>query len=210
MHASQTALRPASPPPAVPLSPAEERELVERIRSSDAAAFARMVRRYSERLYDVARRHVESRAEAEDIVQDVLCAVWARRQSWTVTHGLAVYLYGATRNAAINGHRRRALELRHARAVAAQENGEGESPSGMASAAMAADRALERKEIQAAVDAAIAALPPRCREVYTLRWKHHLKHTEIARILGISVKGVEAQLSRGAVVLRAALSRVWP
>jgi RNA polymerase sigma-70 factor (ECF subfamily) len=201
---------PVPTPPLVLI--ADEQALVARIRVGDETAFKKMVVAYGERLYDVARRHVDSRAEAEDLVQDVFCRVWARRESWFVTHGLAVYLYQATRNAAINGHRRRAIELRHVRATtsAIDEGGEGGSPSGMGDAPLAADRRLEQEEVRAAVDAAIAALPPRCREVYTLRWKHHLTHGEIARVLDISVKGVEAQLARGAAALRVALARVWP
>jgi RNA polymerase sigma-70 factor, ECF subfamily len=57
------------------------------------------------------------------------------------------------------------------------------------------------------VRAAIAQLPERCRLVMQLRWQEQLGYSEIASILGISVKGVEIQLARGLRALRARVQR---
>ena len=38
-----------------------------------------------------------------------------------------------------------------------------------------------------------------------LRWRHGLRHGEIAQVMGISVKGVENQLGRALKALRATL-----
>ena len=44
--------------------------------------------------------------------------------------------------------------------------------------------------------AAIAELPPRCREILVLRKFENLSHREIAQKLGLSVHTVEAQLTK--------------
>ena len=64
------------------------------------------------------------------------------------------------------------------------------------------DAALEQSELRSRLDAALAALPERCRLVMHLRWREQLRHAEIASVMGISVKGVENQLARGLAAIR--------
>jgi RNA polymerase sigma-70 factor (ECF subfamily) len=60
--------------------------------------------------------------------------------------------------------------------------------------------------MQLAVTRAISALPDRCREIFELSRTHGLKYNEIAEVLGISVKTVEAQMGKGLRILREALA----
>lgn len=59
----------------------------------------------------------------------------------------------------------------------------------------AADEALAAKERLQVVGEAIAALPPRCREVFTLCRVRGLGHREVAESLGISTKAVEKHIT---------------
>jgi RNA polymerase sigma factor (sigma-70 family) len=54
-----------------------------------------------------------------------------------------------------------------------------------------------RRQETEILEAAIAALPPRCREVLLLRKFENLSHREIAQRLGIAEHTVEAQLTKG-------------
>jgi RNA polymerase sigma-70 factor (ECF subfamily) len=56
------------------------------------------------------------------------------------------------------------------------------------------------------VRAAIAELPPRCREVFELSRVRGLKYSEIAEALGISIKTVETQMGRALKGLRERLA----
>jgi RNA polymerase sigma-70 factor (ECF subfamily) len=62
--------------------------------------------------------------------------------------------------------------------------------------------AVEGEEMEDAVRRAIDRLPPRARMAVQLRWEGELKYAEIAEVMGISVKGVENQLSRAMEALR--------
>lgn len=55
---------------------------------------------------------------------------------------------------------------------------------------------LEARHKLEMLDAAVAALPPRCRQVFILRKIEHLSHAEIAERLGISRSMVEKHLHR--------------
>jgi RNA polymerase sigma-70 factor (ECF subfamily) len=65
-------------------------------------------------------------------------------------------------------------------------------------------------ELAAAAAAAVADLPPRCREVFTLSRARGLSYAEIAETLGISVKTVEAQMARALRGLRERLAPWLP
>jgi RNA polymerase sigma factor (sigma-70 family) len=63
----------------------------------------------------------------------------------------------------------------------------------------------ERRRLETAVTTALAAMPERRREVCRMRWVDGIGPAEIARRLGITVKTVETQLSRGKRAVNAQL-----
>jgi RNA polymerase sigma factor (sigma-70 family) len=61
---------------------------------------------------------------------------------------------------------------------------------------------LEADELQARIDAAVAAMPPAMRRVFLLIREEELSYKEAASRLGVSVNTVHTQLARANVVLR--------
>jgi RNA polymerase sigma-70 factor (ECF subfamily) len=59
-----------------PASAGDERELVERSRAGDRAAFEELVRRHADRLYAVVLRFVADADEAEDVTQEAFLRAW--------------------------------------------------------------------------------------------------------------------------------------
>jgi RNA polymerase sigma-70 factor (ECF subfamily) len=64
---------------------------------------------------------------------------------------------------------------------------------------------LQRKETEAAIRAAIDALPDRCSEIFKLSRYSEMSYAEIAEALDISVKTVENQMGRALRELRSKL-----
>jgi RNA polymerase sigma-70 factor (ECF subfamily) len=77
--------------------------------------------------------------------------------------------------------------------------GEDESPS-------PETEVSDRQELQRLTEA-IAALPPRCREVFVLRKIHGLQQREVAQKLGVSEGTVEKHMHNGLKVLGALFGR---
>ena len=170
-----------------------DRDYVTRIRAGDYDAFVAVFRAYYGPAREFAGRLLRDEDAAEDVVQDVFFTIWRRRETWVVTSSLASYIYGAVRNRAVT-------QLRHRRVRARLE--------GFVRGAL--DRAVPRPDadalaidLDAVVRRAIDRLPRRCREVYELRWYHQLSYVEIAHMLSISVKTVEAHVAMALKVLRA-------
>ena len=180
------------PDPASPLRPTvpSDRELLERVRAGEQAAFEIIFRTHYPQLVGLAEAMLRARAAAEDVVQDVMLELWRRRQDLVLETSLRAYLLRATRNRALN-------QIRHRR-VAERARPEALAPA----AAPSADQDLEERELGRAVARAVSELPERCREVFELSRVHGLKYAEIALVLGISIKTVETQMGKAIRVLR--------
>jgi RNA polymerase sigma-70 factor (ECF subfamily) len=181
----------------------DDAALIERVRAGDALAFDTIFRAHYSGLCEYGKAVCGSLEAAEELVQDVFMWIWTRRANWVVTGSVRGYLYGAVRNRALNW-------LRHDRRATSRWTmswASGDVVPGMGRGPVSTERAMAASEVDAAVAKAIARLPARCREVYTLRWYHDLTYTEIAQALGISPRTVDGQIVKATRIMRKVLSR---
>lgn len=125
---------------------------------------------------------------AEDAVQQAMMAVWERLQGGMTPDNVKAYLYRSVRNEA----------LKIVPSVAWQ--------SIDASTVDVTDDTIDTSERDAALWNAVDALPPRCREVFLAVKRDGMSHADIAAEMGISVKTVEAQITKAMTRLREALA----
>ena len=182
-------------------SSATATDLVERLRAGDVRALEELFRQQYEPLCRFAERYLRDRAASEDLVQDLFAALWARRTRLDLRGSLRGYLFASVRNRALNVRKHLLVEHDWERDEAAPE------VRVLHPTPRRPDELLDERERAARVRAAVAQLPERCRLVMQLRWQEQLGYSEIASILGISVKGVEIQLARGLRALRARVRR---
>jgi RNA polymerase sigma-70 factor, ECF subfamily len=172
-----------------------DHELLDALRSGSEAAFDQIFRAHYARLVRLAQGMLGELAPAEELAQDVMLELWRRRASLTVETSLQAYLFRATRNRTLN-------YLRHEKVV--QRGSVFAAPE--LAAAPVGDRELIQDEIDVALNAAMQQLPPRCREIFELSRVQGLKYSEIADALGISIKTVEAQMSKALRIMRELMS----
>ncbi len=150
----------------------------------------------------------EDRLWAEDVVQDVFYSVWKRRfflrRDSAQIHG---YLLRSVYNHCMN-------YLRHQRTRRAYEERES-SFLAMAEQYYDPDRnpvikALFDRDLHSSLDRSIDALPDKCREVFRLSYVEGYSHKEIADLLGISVRTVDAHIYAALRSLRTALENNCP
>lgn len=141
------------------------------------------------------RRLTGNDADAEELAHDAYSRVYPAMQEKRVQQPEA-FLYTTARHLAANQLRRRAISPI---AGAADTTELAASPAPGVVQQVVARQELER------LQAAIAALPPGCRQVLILRKLELLTHKEIAARLGIAVSTVEKQHLRALRLLRAAL-----
>ena len=180
----------------VEVAPDTSSDVIARIRGGDEDAFEELFRAHYPPLCEFAARYVRDDAMAEELVQDLFADLWTKRHAWQVRDSIRAYLFSAVRNRALNIRKRQAMESDWAHEEAIVD------VRALHTTPEAADAALDRTELRARLDRAIAALPERCRLVMHLRWREQMPYAEIASVMGISVKGVENQLARGLAALR--------
>jgi RNA polymerase sigma-70 factor, ECF subfamily len=179
-------------------APSDE-TLLAAVRESDVAAFRVLFFRYHRALCSFAYRYVGIRAVAEELVQDALLYLWQRRGALECAgDGLRPYLFASVRNAAVS-------HLRHRRV----EEGTAGYVADLGPSAPPADREAGRAELALAVRRAVATLPDRQRQVFTLHRQYDMSYAEIAQVLGISPRTVEAHMGQAFKALRKALAGFW-
>lgn len=139
---------------------------------------------------------LRSPADAEDIVQDIFVNL-LRRDAPQILQPRH-YLTRAATNAALDHLRRKRVR----EAVIHS----GLDPAGQAAAPLPSpEAALQSRHEFAALRAAVAGLPPKCRVAFLLSRDHGLTMREIAAQMGISEKTVEKHLLKAMLRCRAAL-----
>src|SRR6266704_5104428 len=155
---------------------ADERVWADRIRAGDMDAFEALYRAYWQRLYAFAFRYLHSKEDAEEVTQDVFFRIWRGRADWVPAGAVRNYLYLAVRNAARDRLERAAVARRRRVGTAQLVTVAEIQPD------------LEAAELAAAVERALADLPPKRSAVCRLRLIDGLSYTEIAHRLAIGEK----------------------
>ncbi|WP_420581796.1 RNA polymerase sigma-70 factor [Reichenbachiella sp.] len=164
---------------------------------SDKRTFEKVFKDYYQQLSAFAYSYVESHEIAEEIVQDTFTNVWSKSDRIEIRTAVKSYLYGAVRNACLNYLKHKKIERRYEE----QEQWKTESFE---------TDFLELDELQNEIDAGLAQLPEKCRQIFEMSRFEEKKYKEIAEELGLSIKTVENQMGRALKVMRFALSRHLP
>src|SRR5690349_5800531 len=154
-------------PPCLTPSPplVDDRELLARLARGDEAAYDTIFRAWYAPLVRATQAIVRDGAVAEELVQDALLELWRRRETLDAEGSPQAYLFRATRNRALNHLRHLAVQRRSAGELRREEAREPDAPA-----------TLVARELEEAVREAIAALPPRCREVFEMSRVRGLKY----------------------------------
>lgn len=172
-------------------------ELSTLIKNGDEAFFGVVFKQYYTALCYFAGRHYLSRAEAEDIVEEVFEKLWKGNLELRNASHLRSYLYKATRNACIDHLRKKDHAMERQMSFVAQL--EATEPDYVHS--------MIRAEVLREIYLEIQNLPEQCSRIVALSYIEGFKNEEIAEKLGLSVQTVKNQKSLGIKLLKGKLSK---
>ena len=181
---------------------ADERDLIERSRGGDAAAFSRLIGRYEDRIFRLAK-HVCAGlpAEADDVYQETFLTAFKTLKSFRGDSDLGTWLYRIASNLCLMRRRKKGREPFVP--LLDQEHDHDDAPARQyRDRTPTPEEASRKKELVEHVARALAKLPVEYRLAVTLRDVEGLSNEEAAKILGIGLAAVKSRLHRGRLFLR--------
>lgn len=163
--------------------------LAKRLSSGDSKAYDFLVDTHYQSLCAYAYNLINDHGKAEDIVQNVLAEIWITRKKINAEFSIKSLLYKSVYNEYIDGYRKNKpviyLEKKYLEAI---------------------DLVVEKdeknlEEILIQLDLEVNNLPEKCKRIFLLNKKEGLTHIEISEYLGVSIKNIEAHMTRAFKIL---------
>jgi RNA polymerase sigma-70 factor (ECF subfamily) len=167
--------------------------LLKRIKNNDIGAFEKLFRLYYAPLCRYADSFVNDLPVAEELVQDLFYFLWKGREEIEIKLSFSAYLYRATRNRAWHYLKHRQIHEAYKATVTEQADEQH---------TIAPDEALEYKELENQLAKSLDRLSERQRRIFCMNRYEGKKYTEIACELSVSIKTVEADMSKVLSTLR--------
>lgn len=175
-----------------------DHQLVELIAGDDTEAFKILFDKYYSTLVRILMRYSDDSELIKDWIQDIFIMLWENRaqlQGYEITNFKA-YLIVMTRNYAI-------------RVLSKKKKTVFVSFLEMETCDVADNtlcESLDEAELRSMHDAALAKLPQKTQQAYYLNRNNGLTYSKIADQMGVSIKTVEAHISRTIAFLRQELT----
>ena len=167
--------------------------ILAKIKEGDIRAFEEVFRRYYSPLCWYAAGITGDTESAEEIVEELFYTLWKNREQLQVLQSVKSYLYRAVRNEAIQYCEHQEVKERYQTSVQTEKESE---------ASIDPHWQMEYKELQTLVQQALSKLPDRRRRIFTMHRMQGMKYAEIALALSLSVKTVEAEMTKVLHTLR--------
>lgn len=170
-------------------------ELMLLVSEGNEEAFETLMRRHEDAVFRLAYRMLGgNREEARDIAQEIFIQLWEKPQAWKPTALFTTWLYRVTVNRSLNRSRKLRLKsfLTFEDAGTDEIQASGGTP----------EQILEKEERRIRFEVEFNRLPPRQRAVLHLRYREEMSVSEVAQVMGASVKSVESLLFRAKKTLR--------
>jgi len=167
-------------------------KILELLNKNSEAAFDVVFTIYYPRLVAFANEFVPTE-DAQNLVQDAFYMLFTKNPSFQNEHQLQSYLYSVVKNNCL-------MFLRHEKVKQKYSNHQLAEAKSLYLNIEALERLdtspIAFTEIERIVSETLESLPPRCREVFILSRMEGKKNGEVASLLNISEKAVEAQITK--------------
>ncbi len=150
-------------------------------------AYEKVFLHFNNNLYRLAFSFVRDEQVAEEIISDTFINLWKNRVKLLEIENLKVYLYISVKNLCIRHLSRNKSRIDFGFDDVFLEHA--------ASTSHTPESLMVSEEMLKSLERAIENLPPKCRLIFKMVREDGLKYKEIAQILNISVKTIDAQMA---------------
>ncbi|PXV65033.1 RNA polymerase sigma-70 factor (ECF subfamily) [Dysgonomonas alginatilytica] len=172
--------------------------LFEEIRNDNTEAYRNLYSQFYAPLCMFALRYIQDSRVAEDCVQDVFLKIWKDRQKITISTSVRSYLLTSVRNMCLNLIEKQKLELTYEQYILTNYD------------EYDAEDLYSVQELTLLIEKAIAKLPEKYQTVFRMSRFENLKNKEIAEQLNVSVKTVEAYMTKSLMMISVEVGKYYP
>ncbi len=172
-----------------------EAETIRLAQEGDAAAFERIFRRYSRRVYSLCLRMARNKTDAEDLTQEAFLQLFRKIHTFRGESAFSTWLYRVCANVVLMWLRKKGLMEIHLENTQKEKDSNREEIS-------APDLVLSGTIDRLILDRAINELPTGYKKAFMLHDVEGYEHHEIAEILGCSIGNSKSQLHKARMQLR--------
>ena len=171
------------------------------VATNNERAFRDLFLYFYPRLVSFSAKFVYDRQVCEELVSDILMKIWTQREKLQAINNLSVYLFISAKNASLNYLSWKSRDL-----ITYVEN----YPENLSVGNLTPENQLLNTEMMKRMEQAVAALPPKCRLIFTMVRDYGLKYKEVGTILGISERTVDTQMTIANKKLAGAIALIIP
>lgn len=175
------------------------RETIELLKADNRLAFENVFNNYFPKLYHFCVGYLSEREVAENIVQDTFVDFWLQRRQLHEGINLNAWLYTITKNKCLKYIDRLKVEKRYKEYSVSKQKAIELNHFALSQLDTSN---LTFTEIESIIERTLEELPPQCRKVFELSRFESKKYKEISEELNISVKTVEAQMSKALKIFK--------
>ncbi len=179
-----------------------ELDLFHSFKEGDETAFKFFYDKYFKRIQSFSIQFIYDQDEAENLAQEALLHLWQSRENVESINGIQAFLFTYAKSKCLNlirhnkvknkfkndllNHKERELNIEVLNSIQFDP--------------------LELTELERIIHESISYLPPKTREVFIKKRFENKKNAEIAEELGVSLKAVEAHMTKALKILKTRLS----
>jgi RNA polymerase sigma-70 factor (ECF subfamily) len=166
--------------------------------NGDEQSFKELYLHFYPGLLSYASSVVKNTQDAEEVIEDVFVKIWESRAVLPTIQNFSHYLYTSVKNGCYN------LIEKRKKYISSSE------PEGGSFVFQTPESELVSSENLQSILKIFNALPPKCRLIFQLVKEEGLSYNEVAQLLNISVRTVNAQMTIALSRIISALKRKFP
>jgi RNA polymerase sigma-70 factor (ECF subfamily) len=180
-----------------------EAEVVMLAQQGDAAAFERIYRLHSRRVYALCLRMAGNTADAEDLTQDVFLRLFRKISTFRGESSFSTWLYRMSVNIVLMRFRKKPKAETSLDTLTNPDQESSRPPEEFGGPDLRLNGVIDRVALQAAIN----ALAPGYRAMFILHDIQGYKHAEIAEMFGCSTGNSKSQTHKARLQLRELLQK---
>ncbi|TKG94915.1 RNA polymerase sigma-70 factor [Puteibacter caeruleilacunae] len=182
-------------------------DIVSRLKNSEESVFEMVFSSYFPRLVYFTKEYLPDEETARNIVHDTFLSLWNERAKLQDNTNLNAWLFTVARNKSLKYLRHLQVEKKFKEYSLIQQQ---EIQANQIALSHTDTSELTFQEIQQKIEQTMAQLPEQCRKIFQLSRFEDKKNKEIAEELEISIKTVEAQITKALKLFRINLQEYLP